>query len=211
MTSILLFTWFLASPKRQVDEVRLKPEFYVAGELYADGPAASMIMSPGKRLVLRLPNGQSLWIQDLRRLKGHVEIWSPRQALSFVRLWGSPLTAGTIGGSDAFEIATKSEIDGLSFGDTWCRSVLSKSHSRMFGIVSVQTMHIEALRPVTVKVVSGGFQISRDVLTVRFGGPTYEDLRILRMREFVKKDGEYFAKVVSSRTASDAWRQGSPL
>jgi len=204
MTAILLLSSLLASPRRQASDLRLKPEFYVVGELYVEFP----FQIRSQHLLLRTPNGQILWIQDMRRLKGHVEIRSPGQALSFVRLWGSPLLAGAIGDWD-LEIATKSEIDGLSFGDPRCKEVLEKSRTGMYGIANLKTMHSEGVRPATVKAVNGGFQISRYVLSVNFNENRY---RILLMREFVKRNGAYFAKVVSSRpTSSAVWLQAGPL
>jgi len=205
---VLLVTCFLSPPRAVADELRLKPQFFVTGELYLSAQGTPMILSASKQLILRLPSGQDLWIQDIRRLQGHVKINSPNQALSFVRLWGSPLLAGAIGPSWAYEIASKSEIDGLSFGDARCRSVLEKSFTRMYAIVTKKTMHSEGVRPASVKALKGGFEVTRYVLTVNLNEQRY---RIVLVREYVKRDGEYFAKVVSSRSASGLWVQGAPL
>jgi hypothetical protein len=152
-----------------------------------------------------LADGESaLYVDDLNRLKGRVQITSPEQALAFVRLLTSPRTwhamAAAKGGGSVEVISAPRLSQGFFFGDRrpLTTGYTSPFTSGMGGIFGATDARRFRLQPARVQTTPAGFEIRR---TLYRDEQVKGSERLLDVVEEVSGHGRYARRVLRVRKA----------
>ena len=188
----------------QQNLVPLKTTFHVDGQLLMQGyPMAAWTGTKSIHFIER--NGLDHDMSSLAYLKGFVTIKSPRDALNFVRLRGSPALIGVMRSEYGIEceIVNRKKIDeSYVFGQTEVLKDLRRYDPGMFGFGNRRLMRLSGVTGAQVQRLKGGrFRVVRTMLTI-------EDLdrwSLIKISEIVGRDGSYRFTELSRRPTKGLW------
>jgi hypothetical protein len=152
---------------------------------------------------LFLVEGDSaLYVNDLNRLRGHVRVSSPDEALAFVRLLTSPRTWRAMvraRGGGAVEVISEAHVSGgFFFGDPrpLLPSRVGPLASGLVGILSPRDAQRMKLLPASVRTTTGGYEIRRTLYRDEMTPGTE---RLLDVVEEVTPDGGFARRALRIR------------